>query len=82
MSAVDRALGAACLASARTEAVEGEQRISFMRKCLGSENSKPSTSENQRFGPIETETELVTTTTVASTTTSTTTTTTSSQTQV
>merc|ERR1712131_191365 len=34
VSAVDRALGAACLASARTEAVEGEQRMSFMRKCL------------------------------------------------
>ena len=84
VNTVDKALGAACLASARTEAVEGEQRILFMRKCLGSENSKPQVSENQRFSPVETETDLVSTTTATTTTTTptSTTTTSTSQTQV
>ena len=84
MNVIDKALGAACLASARTEAVEGEQRILFMRECLGSESPKPLASENQRLAPTETETDLVTSTTVTTTTTTTTstTTTTTSQTQV
>ena len=78
MNVIDKALGAACLASARTEAVEGEKRILFMRECLGSQGPKPLASENQRLA--EAETDLVTSTTV--TTTTTTTTTTTSQTQV
>ena len=86
MNVVNKALGAACLASARTEAVEGEQRILFMRECLGSQNPKPIASENQRMAPTKTETDLVTSTTVTITTTTTTTTstttTTTSQTQV
>ena len=86
MNVVDKALGAACLASARTEAVESEQRILFMRECLGSQNPKPLASENQRMAPTKTETDLVTSTTVTTTTTTTTTTstttTTTSQTQV
>ena len=86
MNVIDKALGAACLASARTEAVEGEQRILFMRECLGSESPKPLASENQRMAPTKTETDLVTSTTVTVTTTTTTTTstttTTTSQTQV
>ena len=86
MNVVDKALGAACLASARTEAVKGEQRILFMRECLGSESPKPLASENQRLAATETATDLVTTTTVTTTTTTTTTTstttTTTSQTQV
>ena len=86
MNVIDKALGAACLASARTEAVEGEQRILFMRECLGSKSPKPLASENQRLAPTKTETDLVTSTTVTTTTTTTTTTstttTTTSQTQV